>query len=137
MGSCYTLTLTQTKILQSLAETPELTANELAVQTRSLPSRLAPAVAELEHMGLVSSSQQGADPNQEQVVHLAPEGHTVARVLAQFRGTPPVGSVVPLPSGSFGPLSSLGSFLTGRKKSGSPGSSRAAHVLVAADRTDG
>jgi DNA-binding MarR family transcriptional regulator len=100
MRSQYALSLTQAKILQAMSDSYELSPAEIAVHARLLPNDVAPAIEALETMGIVSSSPITGRTG-ERLVTLTGEGQAVARALAQYRGAPPVGAVVPLPSRSM------------------------------------
>jgi DNA-binding MarR family transcriptional regulator len=124
MRSQYVLSPTQARILQAMVGRYELSPAEIAVDTRLLPSQVMPAIDALEKMGLVSSSYPITGRTGERLLTLTGEGQSVAQALAHYRGAPPVGAVVPLPSGSM---------FSGWLTSGPIVGSGTPHVLVGPD----
>jgi DNA-binding MarR family transcriptional regulator len=121
----YVLSLTQVKVLQAMGEGDALSRAEIAVHSRLLPSQVMPAIDALAALGLVSSSNPGTGREGEHLLTLTGEGQSVARALAQYRGVPPAGAVVPLPGSSL---------FSGWLTSGPIVGSGTPHVLVTSDK---
>lgn len=112
MEARYVLTPNQVAVLRALSEgIVELSAAEIAVYARLLPNQVSASLDELEHLGLVHSWHPATGRTGERLHVLTSEGQTVLRGLSQFRGTPPVGTVVQLP----GLFPSLSGWLPGRQ----------------------
>jgi hypothetical protein len=112
MEARYVLTPHQVAVLRALSEgIVELSSAEIAVYARLLPNQVGAALAELERLGLVNSWYPVTGRTGERLSVLTSEGQTLLRGLSQFRGTPPVGTVVQLP-GSF---PSFSGWLPGRQ----------------------
>ena len=121
MEARYVLTPNQVSVLRALSEgVVELSTAEIAVYARLLPNQVAAALAELERLGLVNSWPITGRTG-ERLSALTNEGQTILRGLAQFRGTPPLGTVVQLP----GLFPSFPSWLPGRQN--------ASHVVIVAE----
>jgi DNA-binding MarR family transcriptional regulator len=108
MVSRYLLTPTQTKVLRALAQAAELSPAEVAVEARLLPTQVIPALDALERMRLIASVYPITARTGERLLSLTSEGQAVLRALAPFRGTPPVGTVLPLSGSSFSGSGLLG-----------------------------
>jgi hypothetical protein len=122
MDARYVLTPNQVAVLRALSEgVVELSTAEIAVYARLLPNQVAAALAELERLGLVHSWYPITGRTGERLSALTSEGQTILRGLAQFRGTPPLGTVVQLP----GLFPSFSSWLPGRQN--------ASHVVIVAE----
>jgi DNA-binding MarR family transcriptional regulator len=125
MRSQYVLSPAQVKVLQAMGSGYEFSPAEIAVLSRLLPAQVLGAINALESMRLVTSSYPITGRTGERLLTLTGEGQSVARALAKYRGDPPVGAVIPLPSGSM---------FSGWFTSGPIVGSGTPHVLVGPDK---
>jgi hypothetical protein len=97
MAERYTLSPTKLAVLRALEEAAvEVSPNEVAVTGRLLPNQARTALIQLEAIGLVRSPipATGRTDENEPVFVLNSEGKSVSRAIAQFKGTPPVGTIL-------------------------------------------
>jgi hypothetical protein len=102
MEEYYKLTPTQVAVLRSLSEgIVEVSETEVAVGARLLPDQARIALGALERLGLVNSWVPVTGRTGDHLYVLTGEGQAVSRALAQYRGTPAVGTVVRMPRPTF------------------------------------
>lgn len=98
MAQRYQITPSQVAALRALGERiVEASSTEVAVSALLLPNQARNALGALERLGLVNSWIPIAGRTGDHLYVLSGEGPLVHRVLAEYEGIPPVGTILRLP----------------------------------------